>query len=120
MVLKPDPRPAYDVNQLGLIQQKLKAQLPKLSGRFDPVALDKLANLSADAIRASGIHPSDYEKLYKKLSSARGTTQDFINNFHDAPGFEQVLLIGRRASTSIRGLGSGWRAQRHGRDRASR
>ena len=48
--------------------------------------------LSPEAILDSGIRPSDLEKLAHGLARAGPTVQKFVNDFHDAPGFERVLL----------------------------
>ena len=90
--LKPDPRAPFDVVEFNRIQKQLETQLPKLAGKYNPAALNKLTNLTPDQIKEAQIHPSDLEKLYKKLNSAGETTQQFINSFHDAPNFEQVVL----------------------------
>jgi hypothetical protein len=90
--LKPDPRPVLDIAALNKAQQKLETDLPKLAGKYNPTALNKLANLKPEQIKDAQIHPSDLEKLYRKLNSAGDTTKEFINNFHDAPNFEQVVL----------------------------
>lgn len=87
-----DPRPEFDVNEFNRIRTQLQTQLPKLDSKFRPAALRRLANLNADQLKEAQIHPSDLEKLYKKLNSAGNTTREFINNFHDAPNFEQVIL----------------------------
>ena len=55
-------------------------------------ALEKIRNLSADAIRESGISPSDFGKLVDKLHAAGDSTRKFVNEFHSVPGFERVLL----------------------------
>jgi hypothetical protein len=90
--LAPDPRPVFDVAEFNRIQQKLETQLPKLAGKYEPAALTKLTGLTPDQIKEAQINPSDLEKLYRKLSSAGEATQQFINKFHNAPNFEQVIL----------------------------
>lgn len=92
VALRPDPRYVPDIGELNRIHKQLETQLPKLAGKYKPEALKRLTNLTADQIREAQIHPSDLEKLFKKLNSAGGETRDFINNFHDAPNFEQVVL----------------------------
>lgn len=89
----PPSRPqATSVSELENAMTKVTAGLGKLSAKYNPKALEKIRNLSADALLASGIRPSDLAKLPNSLSRAGPTVRSFVNDFHDAPGFEQVLL----------------------------
>ena len=80
------------IGELEDAMKKVTSGLPKLAGKFSPGALAKLSNLSADTIRESGIRPADLAKLANSLSRSGPTTRKFIEDFHDVPGFEQVIL----------------------------
>ena len=92
VVRPPVQRAAVQVSELEEAMTKVGAGLGRLGGKYNAKAIEKIRNLSADAIRASGIRPSDLAKLSNSLSRAGTTVQRFVNDFHDAPGFEQVLL----------------------------
>jgi hypothetical protein len=86
-----DPRPVLPINELEDAMRTLQPKLARLT-KYDPAALQKIATLSADAIRESGIRPSDLAKLGDSLARAGQNVQNFINRFHDVPGFERVIL----------------------------
>ncbi|MGI8425451.1 MAG: hypothetical protein ACR2M4_02415 [Actinomycetota bacterium] len=96
--LTPDPRKVSPLNEIQDAMNKVSKGLDKLGHKYNAKAIAKIKNLSADAIRESGIRPSDLAKLANSLSRAGKTTQKFINDFHDVPGFERVLLTWAKRS----------------------
>jgi hypothetical protein len=67
-------------------------QSEAITKKYNAQALDKIRNLDLQTLHDSGINPSDLEKLSNSLARAGAKTQQFVNDFHDVPGFENVLL----------------------------
>ena len=90
--LAPDPRKLAPVNELEEAMKKVATGLDRLGAKYSAKAIERIKSISADAIRESGIRPSDLANLANSLSRAGATTRRFVNDFHDVPGFERVLL----------------------------
>ena len=90
--LPPDPRPKIAAGEWEAGMRDFQSKIQKLSSKYDPKALEKISNLSADALREAQLHPKDLRSLANSLSRAGKETQKFVNTFHNTPGFENVLL----------------------------
>jgi hypothetical protein len=93
--LQKDTRITPEVSELELARKKYVEGLERaaIKKKYKPEALEKVKNISAVEIIDAGIRPSDLAELANRLSRARSpAVRDFVNNFYDVPGFEQVLL----------------------------
>ena len=93
--LAADPRKVVPMGEIEAAMSTVTAdlgRLKRLPSKYTPEALNVVASLTAEAIRDAQINPKDLAKLAQSLNRAGATVQRYVNDFHAAPGFEQVLL----------------------------
>ncbi|GMG82127.1 hypothetical protein LNKW23_13400 [Paralimibaculum aggregatum] len=95
--LPPDPRPPVEVAALekahARLAQALLDDTRPWTGKYSRAARERIAGLTIEELAEAGVHPDDLAGLARSLSGrVGGDLQGFVNRFHAAPGFEQVLL----------------------------
>jgi len=103
--IKPDaPAPNYNIHRAQVLSDADVEALRNLG--VQPGALEKLKSVEIGALDQMGIKPEQVSKLYKQLRTSQakgGVAVDFVNQFHEAPGFESLVLAWARGGKGRNG-----------------
>jgi hypothetical protein len=90
---KVSPRPLGGIHHTEILSEADVTKLTELGVR--PEALEKLRTIEIGELERMGLKPGEITNLYRRIAASEakgGVVVDFINQFHEASGFEFVVL----------------------------
>jgi hypothetical protein len=87
------PRPLGGIHHAEILSDADVTKLTELGVK--PEALEKLRTIEIGELERMGLKPREITNLYRRIAASEskgGAVVDFINQFHEAPGFEFVVL----------------------------